>query len=145
MMYIVEATTHGIRNSLSTFNYNVYSGSNDTFNYDVYSGSNMVSEMVYQHSIIIIRYYYKVLYIVEVMRHGIRNGLSTFNIDQFFVHDQKVSFKMFNVKTNGLRSNSIDTFCHSKNPRAIHLCVLIAFGMGLLPQFTLAFDYCNVY
>ncbi len=26
------------------------------------------------------------------------------------------------------------TFCHSKNPAPIHLHVLIAFGMGLLPQ-----------
>ncbi len=54
---------HGIWNGLSTFNYNVF------------SGSNMVSEMVYQHLII--------MYIVGAMRHGIRNGLSTFNHDVY--------------------------------------------------------------
>ncbi len=42
-------------------------------------------------------------------------------------HDQGAILNIF----------KINTFCHSKNPRAIHLCVLIACGMGFLPRFTL--------
>ncbi len=39
---------------------------------------------------------------------------------------------------NTFAIGNLSTFCHSKNPAPIHLHVLIACGMGLLPQSTLS-------